>query len=132
MSTIKINAERALKALEEAVAERGAEYRYPAVDRPDERCMYAYNGAPDCGVGLALSKAGVPLEALDALDDNGVVIDGHQAIKVLSDFDVELTVAASQVLGDFQTKQDVAWTWGAALDRARRERAETLYLPDGE
>lgn len=134
MSDIKINAQRALALLQEAVAERGDQFVYAqeskvvrgAHENLEERgCWYELNGAPSCGVGIALHKAGVTLRLLDTLDqapgDTSITAVDH----ILSENGVELTLGALTVFSQFQTNQDLQATWGEALQDATKAAQST-------
>lgn len=126
---IKINRKRALELLAVAVRERGPQYTYKAVANAEsnstQTCYYVRDGKPDCGVSLALSKAGVPVETLSTFDydplqpdlDTGSILtvweSGHAEEKGLI-----LTKKAARTLQDFQSTQDVGLPWGEALVNA--------------
>lgn len=110
-------AQQALELLEKAVATRGEDYVYPKRpsinNDPTPTCLYAYQGKPDCLIGVALSIAGWTIEELVALEDHGVRYAPALAANV-SD-------AARLVFQAAQNVQDGGSTWGAALDNARDE-----------
>jgi hypothetical protein len=128
--TIEIDKARALQLLEEAVAERGADYVY---DDSDIGCVYVTkDGTPACGVGLALTKAGVPLELLTYIDHNGdgaggknrfeeTQIDSPDLLDYLRQNDVDIDDKAEAVFRRFQFEQDHATPWGEALAEAREQ-----------
>lgn len=129
---IEINRAKAINLLEQAVVDRGQDFEYVHPDKitahpetgeqaPMNGCWYEVNGAPSCGVGLALHLAGVPLTVLDALDQ----VDGDTSISnvawILEDNQVHLTEEALAVFTTFQTNQDIYATWGNALEAAKKE-----------
>jgi hypothetical protein len=103
---------------------RDTVYEPPVPEHPD-KCVYAYNGEPSCGVGKALAVLGVPLDVLTILDTSSPLNGGPLAAG--SDYftwnlerkGFRLTHAAHDVLSRFQYQQDRARTWGEALDYAR-------------
>lgn len=110
----RITTEDALRALEEAVAEKGEDYTYPRV--PDKNgypsCYYVVDGAPSCIAGHALRRLGVPLPALTQFE--GTVPSGLAAAGA---FDAE--EGALDALDEAQRIQDQGGTWGEALAEAR-------------
>lgn len=111
--TIHITLPDALRALREAVEEKGWDYEYPDAFRDeDSNCMYVVDDAPACIVGNALHRLGVPVEELAKNNTlnfryrelNGVGISGQ----------------ARMALNRAQRKQDGYGTWGDAL-RASEE-----------
>jgi len=110
-----ITKEDALRALEEAVAEKGEDYIYQYTDSDDPRnsiCLYVYDGAPSCIAGDALHRLGIPLSAFE--DHEGDTID-----KVALRVDWPLHVDAVDVLYEAQCVQDGGRSWGEALAAAR-------------
>lgn len=133
--TIEINAARALNLLEDAVAERGEEYKYDHEAAKERRstgdwpqyggpsCFYWHGESVGCIAGLALSKAGVPDETLDGMDHavlneeaSGTSIGS--LVKWLAAHDVTLSDAAVSVIRVAQESQDNNSTWGQALSEA--------------
>lgn len=126
--TIEIDKARALRLLEEAVAERGESYLYGT---PDGSCVYVTkDGQPSCGVGLALAKAGVPADVLAYIDYNRdgayesnrfdeTQIDALDIVDYLREKDVVIEAEAAEVFRTFQREQDLEIPWGAALDEAK-------------
>lgn len=129
--TITITKADALRALEEAVAERGEDYVYESPK--GEECFYQVSGAPSCGVGLALTKLGVTIDDLVALDtgsSNGKPVsaspkgqNGDDLGHVLFDRGIVVDVEAQEVFAAFQYSQDSFDSWGDALNDARKEAA---------
>lgn len=137
--TIHIDKARALELLEQAVAERGPEYRYPLNDT----CQYVYAeheyvdapagavgwkttyAGPACIVGVVMHKAGVPLANLDVEGDvtdlahrlrvNKVAVIDNDALEILS---------AAQLVQDEREESDGERnTWGSALEAAKEAAA---------
>lgn len=106
---------KALELLEAAVAERGADYVYPRTfDGTGPSCVYVRGGKPACLVGLAMTKAGVPIEQLAGWDTR-FESDAHS---VLVD-DGLAAVDVAEMLAAAQSVQDDGGTWGEALDAAK-------------
>lgn len=109
-----ITTEDALRALEEAVAEKGEDFVYERVENGHGflTCQYVVGGAPSCIAAHALVRLGVPVGDLASLEgqtpsglaDAGVIDADAEAIKVLD---------------QAQSAQDAGETWGAALATAR-------------
>ncbi len=106
----------ALRALEEAVAEKGEDYIYPWTDIDGEdQCAYLDNkGNPSCIAGHALVALGVPKWLL--ADHN----TGYNVGDLWSKGLVEMDADAREALQWAQTAQDSGHPWGEALRRARR------------
>lgn len=120
--TVRINADRAIELLREAVTERGNDFVYSPPGRTTV-CKYVHVDGEDvagCGVGLALHKGGVSLDVLKTLDGIGASsgISAWGVNNKLRDGDVELTEDAASVLRSFQTRQDMRESWGVALRAA--------------
>lgn len=118
---IKIDSAKALELLELAVAERGAEYVYP-----HPSCAYTWRDSPidvapkpACIVGVALHKAGVPIDVLEGLEGN--VEEAAYELRRLNVADVDagardLWLLAQQLQdGGFRDRA----SWGDALDAAK-------------
>lgn len=122
--TIDINRARAIELLKEAVAERGETYVYevPNAGDIDQSCLYVdtEEGAPSCGVGLALNRAGVELTLLQKLDAPpcGTGIDSFEAADILYSAGFDISPDAYKVFGVFQDLQDKGVTWGQSLAQA--------------
>lgn len=123
MTLIDLN--RAKELLSEAINIRGEDYRDPnAISTGSPGCAYydLDEGAPGCGVGLALSLAGVTDYALSRMDGEGsivTVVDNG-----LIPGDLELTPEAVEYFSHFQDMQDAGKTWGEA--RKFAEKSSTL------
>jgi len=112
----KVTYEAVLSALTEVVAAEVPEYSYePKEGEEGTRCFYVWEGQPDCGVGRALHKLGVPLEALS--EHEGV---GAQSL--LDHLELDEVIATDEqskyMLRAFQRRQDVGVTWREALKTA--------------
>lgn len=134
---ININAQQALALLKEAVDERGSDYCYDTEAGDYRRialgfaegdgpgCFYLHDDGPGCIAGLALFKAGVPLEMLGDMDmasKRKEVVGGTgvtSLVSWLAERRVHLTARAARVLRSAQTVQDAEGTWGRALHDAR-------------
>jgi hypothetical protein len=105
---VKIDAteEAFTAAMRAAVAERGEDYVYPREER-GYACVYTFNGEPDCLIGLALFKMGVPITFLQ--DCDGM----NNALGVLLDLGFSRYVADAADWA--QSLQDKGHTWGESL-----------------
>lgn len=123
---MKITVEQFTAAMEAAVAERGADYVYPApVEKghPDDyhnaagTCMYqTSDGAPACIIGVALSKIDPSL-----MPAYGDTFGASAVIHRLTDGNsYELPEAA----GAAQDAQDQGKTWGEALEAYKKSLKE--------
>lgn len=123
VATVIINRDQAISLLEQAVEERGPGFVYTQVEyaRPDGRglgalCKYEDQGAPSCGVGLALHKAGVPLPLLRSLDKDPAEDTSIDTVApILGAAGFTLTPDALTAFTLFQNLQDTGSTWGRAL-----------------
>lgn len=115
-----ITKSKALELLEAAVAERGADYVYErdGTRQSGPGCTYVRGGQPSCLIGLAMAKAGVPIEQLAEWDTR----DNSAACFVLVD-DELATKTAVDVMATAQSLQDIGETWGEALQAAREHAA---------
>lgn len=114
---------RAVELLRKVVGIRGEDFLYQKVDG---RCLYEQDGVASCGVGLALTLAGVATEDL-ALLDNLEDTAGSSGIK---EFDttsyldyysgVTFTVEGLAVFADFQNSQDLGVAYGVAVKGAEK------------
>lgn len=116
-----IDLDKARQMIAAAIEERGEDYVYPRT--PGAGCAYVHHTLdgeePGCGVGMALIKAGVPIESFDDLHIN-TGCGAHSALVALKDAGIieEFTVEASVYLNSFQESQDSGDTWGVALSDA--------------
>lgn len=128
---IEINRAKAINLLEQVVDLRGRDFRYQQEEKvitiPEEvepvsvgGCWYELNGAPSCGVGVALHLAGVPLTVLDTMDQRPGDTCIGDVSWILEDNGLRLTQEALNVFEKFQSYQDLDSTWGDALDAARK------------
>lgn len=127
---MEINKSLALDLLEQVVQARGDDFIYHQFTNPDvyrseedvplgSGCWYQYQGAPSCGVGEALSLAGVPNEVLREMDDDEDDTSLYAVTRVLENAGVHLTQDAVAVFTRFQELQDLEETWGASLEAAK-------------
>ena len=104
------------------VSDLWAEVKKVAAEQPDyvyseEPCQYQHDGKPSCIVGHALHRLGVPIEALEALDDaqegGGVPASGLPSyLPILVE---EGSRSALIALGEAQEAQDDGIPWGEAV-----------------
>lgn len=123
MTDVKIiDADKAIESLRLAVAERGRDYVYSNPDSPTAACVYASNGKPMCGVGLALHKLGIPIEAISRLDacagEGPILADRLHHRQPFLELGWEFTKSAAKVFAAFQEPQDSLEPWGVALTEA--------------
>lgn len=112
---------RTRELAEQVVDEFGADHVYQ--DREDGGCFYVRDGGPDCLVAHVLTRAGVPLAelaALDNLDGHGEGGAGVRANRAV--FERWAEPAAVDLLADAQDQQDGGATWGHALDFALEQQ----------
>lgn len=90
------------------------------------RCVYAYDGAPSCGVGQFFNRIGVPIEALE---DETVV---HKSVGDLAETNGPLrlncTSAGKGMLARFQSAQDAGKPWSVAYLKALEAYADEKDL----
>lgn len=125
-----IDREQAIALLERVVAERGEKYTYTyresdPVNEKYGSCLYEYEGAPDCGIGLALSYLGVEPEDLAELDRQGVDGDetGITNLPVVKYLEHKCGITFEDdglpVFAEFQAFQDLGRPYSEALRLAR-------------
>lgn len=121
-----------LTALDEAVAEKGADYVYPRRTTENSQpefgggCDYVRDGAPSCIAANALHRLGVPVETLQILDHlapGGVGIDtrGVPAVLRAAGFEPGSAYDHHGALGTLrkaQCRQDQGVAWGEAAKAA--------------
>lgn len=117
--TIEITAERALELLREVVAEYGEDYVYVnpqgqrAGDDDDNgdqaSCWYVHGDKPGCIAGHVYHRAGLSLETLKLMENNGASHPG---------FRQRVTGEGPTILSIAQDRQDKGETWGQALRAA--------------
>jgi hypothetical protein len=100
---------------------RGSEdYVYPYAEYGIQSCLYFEEGRPSCIVGHWLYKHGrVP----DSDEIEGMNVD-----EVCNIFEVDVSLRGAALLQAAQALQDLGTPWGAAVDDAVKEVAETLRL----
>lgn len=118
MTTISITKPKALAALREAVAAKGADYVYP---KPNNDCVYTYQGQPSCIVGHVLASVGVPLETIQEMDSaydiqNTDIVSAYH--HTLLPAGVKIGPKALEALVRAQNAQDTRYSWGEALRAA--------------
>lgn len=110
-----ITYEDALRALNQAVADKGYDHVY---ERSwNGYCYNVWEGQPACIVGHALIFLGVPIEwfAKDTRDNDAV---GDVCHVLFMEGMFEITDEALHLLGMAQTYQDGGLTWGVSVTRA--------------
>jgi hypothetical protein len=112
-----IDVVQALDLLDRCVAERGCDYAYAprwTAHGGYSTCQYVHDGEPDCMIGLALAKSGMPVEALRMLGSDRLagLYSAHR-------LPIDLTLGALAVFRAAQRAQDEGQCWGVALRQAR-------------
>lgn len=108
--------EETLRALNEAVREKGYKYTYGRRG-PSMFCYNTWHGQPDCIVGHVMVRLGVPIEWFDVDNrDNDDVGDVCKALYLQDLFEFE--DEAKDLLGYAQSAQDNNVAWGEAVTRA--------------
>ncbi|MBG6106590.1 hypothetical protein [Frigoribacterium sp. CG_9.8] len=138
--TIHITKDQAIEFLNQAVAAKGADFKYKTGYKsgtdPDARgCHYVRDGAVSCIVGHALSYAGVPVAFLDKMDDQErwpregedddsdypqVTGTGIGQIAQFLTEEVTMDADALDMLVRVQRWQDVGESWGSSVTDAIR------------
>jgi len=121
-----IDREQAVALLERVLEERGEGFSYTPreVDPVNEKygsCVYEFEGAPDCGIGLALSYLGVSTDDLAELDRQGIE-DDETAITnfpVTNYLEHKCGITFDQgafvLFSEFQVWQDLGKPYGEAI-----------------
>lgn len=146
---IEIDLAKAKSLIAECIEERGEEYKYEKEDGTSS-CRYVHgieeiptdedcfdyedsytNATPGCLIGLALHKAGVPLEELGkGLRNESGSID--LLAKLERENLVKVTFAASNYFANAQSSQDGGAPWGKSADAAARGKVlESKYSASG-
>jgi hypothetical protein len=119
-----IDLDTARKILKGLVAER-PDYVYEQIESNtgnDLGCFYWNSGAPSCGVGHVLHRAGVPDTAIAWLDtrESGAVykVPGTNASDLHEVLPEHVTPEAARYFSVFQLEQDAGATWAQALEAA--------------
>jgi hypothetical protein len=119
----ELTLERVNQLLDQAVAERGADYVYVRPQASaDRRCLYSHGDSPGCIVGYVLHKLGVPLITLAQYEG----MPAREILPVLGlvPFDPDLRTAEQTeivfLLNRVQHAQDRHQTWGYAVTEMRR------------
>lgn len=125
---ITITGPQAIELLEQAIEDKGPSFVYKQMSKtlpgqgPSHGCWYEKNGAPSCGVGAALHKAGVQLSVLQAMDNDAGDTGIDAVAPILEDLGkVTLDPDALAVFAKFQSLQDDEIPWGEALTKAKKE-----------
>lgn len=114
----KITLPKALKLLERAVAEKGADYTV-------DLCRYFDDGEPACIVGHVFSYVGATEGDLHMGYDAHQVASANTAeLRTIDVQGVKITPKAREVLSAAQQAQDRGKTWGNALKSARKVAEE--------
>lgn len=118
--------ELVLEALEEAVAEKGEDYKYEFPEDADGECVYStHDGAPSCIVGYVVKRLDPELferlhtaewEEVDEGERDTPYVFGWWMYTEGQDLDER---PAHKALIAAQNKQDGGHTWGEALERAK-------------
>lgn len=105
--------------LEAIVAEYGEDFVYQQRDTlSGSRCVYVWQGEPDCIVGKLLHRLGVPVEQLARGDGKllaGALVEHLEELGVISAED-----GVSEILDRAQSRQDAGRTWGQSVREALR------------
>lgn len=125
---ITIDRDKAIELLTDVVAQRGDNYVYTVdTSSPNLDCFYTRDGGPSCGVGLALFNAGVDIHILERMDDNeqddgtGTGITESEILSILKNEGFDITQDGVEVLGAFQTYQDMQAEYSEALTNAKAQ-----------
>jgi len=118
---IEINIDQAIAGVKAIVAEYGHDYVY--TKRPfghgASRCVYVYEGQPDCLVGKFLAAQGVSIEHLAEGDTARFGSAAENLLDYLAQDRILGTDTETVVfLANLQYEQDQGSEWGVALRRA--------------
>lgn len=115
-----IDATTAVGLIEQAVAEKGADY---ICERPDDICVYVKDGEPSCLIGRALMASGLfSLEEVAALDgDITRDVLSVPAYGLLSRFPRRISAEAVDIFNWAQLEQDSGRSWGNVLKNVRQQ-----------
>lgn len=147
--TVHIDLAKAQSLVAECIAERGEDFVYKKA-HGEYSCQYVHDvsdvwnedteeyedvnfadATPGCLVGMALHKAGVPLESLGSRDRNE---DGSFDLiaKLESEGWVTVTTDAQNYFGNAQCSQDLGAPWKRAAEAAARGKSlENAYDETG-
>jgi len=128
MTTVVVDADKAIELLERAVEEKGADYVDPDADTVG--CNYADGqGNPLCIVGHVVNYLGVDLRPVVVGEDgaeheelwgHGVsAVELNYATRAAPHPGIRITDDAVWVLGKAQTMQDNGASWGEAVKYAK-------------
>lgn len=118
---IELTYERVNELLDEAIAEKGADYVYEDENGSRQDCKYVHHfpgedPVPGCIAGNVLHRAGVPLGEFNRVESLAVA-------PLLDLLGVRMPDEAVSLLAEIQGRQDKGWTWGLAVDAARDARS---------
>jgi len=115
--------EEVAEILAELILEYGPDFVYEerkSSNTGGGGCRYVWDGKPDCAVGHALHRMGVPLDVLASYDAGGGTI-AFPVIDNLADLGYfQMDHEAASFLSRFQNAQDTGTPWGLAFVEAGR------------
>jgi len=118
---IEINIDQAIAGVKAVVAEYGHDHVYTKrlFGHGSSRCVYVYEGQPDCLVGKFLAAQGVSVEHLAAGDTGVFGSAAENLLNYLAQARVLNTDTDTVMfLANLQYEQDKGSEWGVALRRA--------------
>lgn len=129
MKARHVTFEEVTKLLEQAVAEKGADYRYQKTSTDDsDGVALCFNfdpktKQPSCIVGHVYSYIGITAQDLDLRDADGNGVDfmtaNHQEVREFLELShVTFDQKADNLLYEVQVWQDSGLTWGEAYVQA--------------
>lgn len=152
-----ITGPQAIQLVKAAVAERGADYNYKTDTArfPNlavwKECMYVRHGEPDCLIGVSLARYGVPIAALQEIenakgrsnfcdhedgDDCVEIMCGEAGINspwlhmlLAQHSQVRLSPEAVLVFHAAQRYQDAGRSWGEAEKAAEQALVTGVLTP---
>lgn len=131
--TVHIDLAKAQSLIAECIKDRGEEYEY---EKEGSSCKYVHNvkqvmsqneyeyeddfseATPGCLIGLALSKAGVPLDFMGGARNENGSMDVTQAAADAGL--ITFTHEADAYFANCQSSQDSGAPWGKAAEAAAR------------
>lgn len=112
--TIKIDANRALELVQQAVQGKENSTYFDLVGSRNMSRRYVVNDQPACLIGVALTHADLTVDELLSMEGSGIRLAWNRV------FRLDLTNGAIEVFVTAQCVQDACETWGTALKNARR------------
>lgn len=114
---VEITRENFTAAIRAAVADKGADYMYPAEERISndaevDTCVYAHDGQPSCLIGHALYRIDPEYLTEIPKHDNLEYASADDVLSVFGVVDEALLRAANAA----QFEQDHNRSWGVALE----------------